>query len=207
MNLKESFRYQNFLDDMISQGCLSISMRNHSLKTVKHHNCNGANPEAENFDEDVVEAEEFFENDEVISCILFLMNEKETLSGAIEVAKAKSDINIDAAIGMNKCRQKVASSLKRMLSFKPSTRKEFEYGQKFNVEGNQVDYKYDVIVENTEAFCRESAKNVLKSIVEKSDSVSTQIDIAKVNVNVDYEPQFDVNDTFDDVMQEFLYDK
>lgn len=204
MNLKEAFRYQNFLDNMIYAGCNNITMRSHALKTVKHHKCNAANPDVENFDEEVVEAEEFFSNDEVVTCMLFLLNEKERLSNAIESAKSALNMSIDAAIGMNKCRQRVCSSLKHMLGIKPSVRKEYAYGQKFNIEGNQVDYKYEVEIESSEAFDRGSAKSVMKSLVEKSDEVSTQIDLAKVNTEVIYEPPFDVNDTFDDVMQEFL---
>ena len=204
MNLKEAFRYQNFLDDMIMSGCSSISNRNHSLKTVKHHKCSAANAEVEDFDEVVVESEEFFANNDVIDCIIFLMDEKERLSNAIESAKMMLGISIDAAIGMNKCRQSICRSLKHMLSMKPSLRKEYGYGQKFNNEGNQIDYKYEVEVESEEAFDRAAAKAVMKYLVEKSDEVSTQIDLAKVNTSVNYKPKFDVNDMFDDVMQEFL---
>ena len=38
----------------------------------------------------------------------------------------------------------------------------------------------------------------------KADKVSAEIDAALINTQVEYEPPFNVNDSFDDVMEEFL---
>ena len=76
MNLKESFRYLNFLDKMLESARMSVNDPSHCLKTTKTHLKKTANPEAENVVE-VVEVDNFFETDMVINeqipskCMLF----------------------------------------------------------------------------------------------------------------------------------------
>ena len=208
MNLKEAFRYQNFLETMIGRGCVSIMDRSHSVSTIRHHKVNKVVPEIDDFDDSVVPGEDFFRNDDVIKLLEFLIAEKIKLSSAVSEAKTAAEdkygIDIDVALAANKCRQRVSDAIKSMLSVKPSTRTEYAYGQKFNVEGNQIDYKYEVDVTTSDAFDRNRSKEIAKSLTEASDTTSTMIDTIKVNTAVDYSPVFDVNDTFDDVMTEFL---
>ena len=44
----------------------------------------------------------------------------------------------------------------------------------------------------------------MREMISKADEVSAAIDAAMINTKVDYEPVFDVNETFDDVMTDFL---
>ena len=53
MNLKESFRYQNFLDMMMRAASASIQQRDHCLKVTKTHLRNKANPDASDVTETV----------------------------------------------------------------------------------------------------------------------------------------------------------
>ena len=53
-------------------------------------------------------------------------------------------------------------------------------------------------------FDRSAAKEIMRRLVDESDAVSTKVEMALVNTTVNYAPPFNVNDTFDDVMQEFL---
>ena len=89
-------------------------------------------------------------------------------------------------------------------SVKPCNRIETEIGHKFNVAGDPVDYKYDVKVTSEEAYDRDSAKKTMKKIISEADKISSEIDAAKVNTQVEYTPVFDVNDSFEDVMNTFL---
>lgn len=203
MNLKESFRYQNFLENMMSCACSSLTEREHSLTVTKKHLRNKANPEAEDMEE-VVDYGEFFRNDDVLSFMLMLVEERSKLTNAIGAAKASIGFDLDAAVETNKFRQSVAQRTKAMLRFTSSKRTERGTDYKFNVEGNQTQYYYDIEVESVEAFDRERAKDVIRSIMSESDKVSAQIDSAMINTVVDYEPPFNVNDSFEDVMTEFL---
>lgn len=203
MNLKEAFRYQSFLDKMMFSTQGNISDRDHAMKTTEIHHCHLANPEVSDRTEQVDKGE-FFLNDDVIRLGVRLVDEKSKLSAAITAAKAASGINIDAEIETNKFRQKLAGEIMRMLKMKPGKKKAQARGYKFDVNQIQVPYIYDMEVIDEDNFDREESKKIMRHLVEESDAVSTMVEMALVNTKVDYEPPFNVNDSFEDVMQEFI---
>lgn len=203
MNLKESFRYQNFLDMMMRAASASIQQRDHCLKVTKTHLRSKANPDASDVTE-TVEGEVFFANDDVVAFMAWLVNEREKLTTAIGAAKASIGFDIDAAIETNKFRQTVNGSIKNMLRYTPTKRVEQGRDYKFNVEGNQTPYIYEIEVVSEEAYDKTGAKTLMREMISKADEVSAAIDAAMINTKVDYEPVFDVNETFDDVMTDFL---
>lgn len=204
MNLKESFRYQNFLDSMMRAAVNSVINKEHCLTVTKTHLRNKANPDVQDVIE-AVEVEKFFENDDVLAFMRLLVDEKCTLTTKINQAKMSIDgLDLDAAIESNKFRQQVGNTIKSMMRNTP--RKTIERGQdyKFNVEGNQVMYYYDIEVESVEAYDRIKAKELMRDMIATADENSTAIDSALINTQVDYEPKFDVNDSFEDVMETFI---
>lgn len=203
MNLKESFRYQNFLDMMMRAASASIQQRDHCLKVTKTHLRSKANPDASDVTE-TVEGEVFFANDDVVAFMAWLVKEREKLTTAIGAAKASIGFDIDAAIETNKFRQTVNGSIKNMLRYTPTKRVEQGRDYKFNVEGNQTPYIYEIEVVSEEAYDKSGAKTLMREMISKADEVSAAIDAAMINTKVDYEPVFDVNETFDDVMTDFL---
>ena len=203
MNLKESFRYQNFLDMMMSAASASIQQRVHCLMVTKTHLRSKANPDASDVTE-TVEGEVFFANDDVVAFMAWLVKEREKLTTAIGAAKASIGFDIDAAIETNKFRQTVNGSIKNMLRYTPTKRVEQGRDYKFNVEGNQTPYIYEIEVVSEEAYDKTGAKTLMREMISKADEVSAAIDAAMINTKVDYEPVFDVNETFDDVMTDFL---
>lgn len=204
MNLKEAFRYQNFLDRIFGAACVSIEKRDHCLTQTRNHLYNKVNPDMENVKEEVKTEEDFFANDDVIQAMLFLIEEKEKLSIAINKAKVSIDMDIDAAVSVNKYRQLLNKSVAFMMRLNPCTRIETGIAQKFNSTGDPVDYKYDVEVTSVEAYDRKAAKKIMKKVISEADKTSAAIDFVKVNTTVDYTPVFDVNDSFEDVMNTFL---
>ena len=203
MNLKESFRYQNFLDGKLNDARYSIADRTHALKVTKVHLKKKANPDAEDITE-VVEVEEFIPNDDVIAFMCWLVAERQKLTEAICAAKVSLGFSLDAAIEANKFRQYTASAVKGMLKYTPSKKTEQGRDYKFNVEGNQTPYYYDIETSFEEAFTRDSAKKVVRDMITAADKTSAEIDSAMINTVVDYTPVFDVNDSFEDVMAEFI---
>lgn len=203
MNLKEAFRYQNFLDTLMRSAVSSIQQKEHCFAVTKTHHCNKVNPDVQDYDE-LVEVDAFTSNDDVISFIMYLIDEKEKLTAAIGKAKASIDFDIDAATEQNKFRQQAHMAIKSMLRFVPNTKIETGYGYKFNVEGNQTSYRYDVEVKSEEAYDKSKAKTVMRKVIADADTTSSKIDAAKINTVVEYMPPFDVNESFDDVMATFL---
>ena len=204
MNLKESFRYQNFLDGLLRCATSSVTNRDHCLTVTKTHLRNKANPDVADVTE-TVEVEKFFKNDDVLAFMKLLVAEKLLLTQKISEAKASiAEIDLDAAIESNKFRQQVSNAVKTMMRYIP--RKTVEQGRdyKFNVEGNQTAYYYDIEVESVEAYDKDAAKDLMRDMIATADTNSTLIDAALINTKVDYEPKFDVNDSFEDAMESFL---
>lgn len=174
MNLKESFRYQNFLDMLMRSASVSITSKDHCLVTTKTHHYNKANPEAEDVEE-TISVDEFFPNDTVIAFMKWLVEEREKLTKAIGAAKASVGFDIDAAVATNKFRQEINSSIKNMLRYTPTKRVEQGRGYKFNAEGNQMPYLYEIEVSTTEAYDKEGAKQYMRSVITDADKVSADI--------------------------------
>ena len=195
MNLKEAFRYQNFLGQIMSEAGNSLTKQEHCLTTTKRHLRNKANPEAQDMQEEV-DFGEFYKNDDVLDLMLLLVDEREKLSTAIGKAKASVRFDIDAAVETNKFRQIVVLRAKSMLRNSASKRIEQGRDYKFNVEGNQTQYFYDIEVETADAFDRARAKDVAREIMSKADVASAEIDAALINTQVDYVPPFNVNGSF-----------
>ena len=204
MNLKEAFRYQKFLDSMMDSATYSIVDREHSLKTTKRHLMNAANPDAVDKTEEVVPDRPFAKNDDVMRFMKRLVSEKTYLSTAIGAAKNSAGFDIDAAIEANKFRQRASAAIKRMMQHKGGRKVERGQSWKFNNEGVQSAYYYDVEVETVDNFDRENAKKLMRDLMQEADRVSAMIDAALINCQVDYKPPYDVNESFEDAITEFL---
>jgi len=204
MNLKESFRYQSFLDSMMRAAAISVGEKEHCLTATKTHLRKKANPDADDITE-VVESEAvFYPNDDVIAFMVWLVGEREKLTKAIGNAKASIGFDVDAAVETNKFRQSVNAAIKRMTRYTASKSMERGTDYKFNNEGNQTPYYYDIEVSYTEAYDRDSAKKIMREMISAADRASAEIDSAMINTAVDYTPIYDVNESFDDVMEEFM---
>lgn len=203
MNLKEAFRYQKFLDTMMYQARRSLNNEEHTLKTTKNHLRSKANADAEDITEEVVPVTPFFPNDEVIRFMEWLVTEREHLSNAISTAKEKAPIDIDAAIDTNKFRQAVYGSIREMLSYHKSKSMSQGRDYRFDVNGVQAPYYYDIEIIKEEAFDRDKSRDAMRRMITKADEVSAEIDAVMINTQVEYSPWFDVNESFDDVMTAF----
>lgn len=202
MNLKESFRYQKFLDSLMRSAGANLQNPYHSLKTTKVHLRHAVNPEAEDMTE-VVEDGEFVPNDTVLAFIAHLIDEREKLSIAIGKAKASVGFDMDAAIETNKFRQSLNGSVRQMLRHVGTKRKTKEVDYKFDINGQQTPYRYDVEITTTENYDKEAAKALMRATIAKADEVSAAVDAAMINTAVEYEPPYDVNESFDDVLEAF----
>lgn len=201
MNLKEAFRYQNFLDNLFQTALIRLTVKACSLSTVKKHLTSAVIPEKADFDE-VVEPLYEYSADNLILLIDWLITEKEKLTKAIWEAKNALGFNIDAAIEANKFRQAAYRDTKAMLaSCVASTSKEKGAGYKFNGEGNQVPYYYDVEVVTSTRYDEKSASEFASRIIKEADEASARIDEAMVTTKVNYEPAFNVNLSFEEVVK------
>ncbi len=202
MNLKEAFRYQSYLDRIMSRACSSIIRPEHCILTKRLHKKSEVNPEDADIEE-VVDVDEFIKNDIVVSFIENLIEQKEMLSIAIGNAKRGLPQDVDAEIEANKFRRKAVSALKYMLENKPKKSKSNGTGYRFNVEGNQVPYTYTIETTGEELFNRKADKAMARRLATDADKISETIDSYMVNTEVFYTPPFDVDEDYEDVIADY----
>ncbi len=206
MNLKEAFRFQNHIDHLIaetenilsSEDCVTITRRTYLYKK--------ANPDAENETVTVIPDTEYYKQiNELIEFIMYLLKQREKLSEAINKTKRSLPIDLDGEISLNRYRQRISGIFRDMARIKGRevTETNSGIGYRFNNEGNQVSYKCDVKRVTTINFDRNTVRKYASSLSETADNTSIEVDKCLINYEVDFEPPFDVNDSFDEVFEKF----
>ena len=122
MNLKESYRYANFLDNLLDTAYSYLRNKGFITSTKQNHLRSKVNNEVIDEITDVKKPYDVeFTPNNVIDFAVKVLREKEKLSTAIACAKATTEINIDNAIAMNKKKQGFVSVLNGMVGLKPNT--------------------------------------------------------------------------------------
>ena len=204
MNLKEAFRYQNKLQNLMDEAEAILRRDKYVTKVENTALRHKVNPDAE--DETTVEepdTEYSGQITEIAVFLMYLLEQKETLGKAIRLAKASMDMDFDGEVSLNAKRQEIAAIFRHMGQIRCS---ETLYsgagvGYKFNAEGNQVSYRCDLKKVTTINFDRNKIRSFASGLNKKSDHISAELDRQMVNTEVNYEPPFNVNETFDEVLQ------
>ena len=201
MNLKESYRYANYLDGLLSTAYTYLRNKGFVTTTVEEHLRKQSNPDVEN---ETIEVQkpfdvEFSPND-VIDFVVKVITEKEKLSDAIAKAKNTTDINIDNAISMNKKKQTFVSVLNGIADIKPSEIKTTSKSYKFDINGEQKPYVYDVNRKTSINFDRNDVRNLIKKYLKETDEISAKLDLIEITTQVDFTPTWDVNEKFEELV-------
>lgn len=201
MNLKESYRYANYLDGLLSTAYTYLRNKGFVTTTVEEHLRKNSNPDVEN---ETIEVQkpfdvEFKPND-VIDFAVKVIEEKEKLSNAIAVAKSSTEIDIDNAIAMNKKKQGFVSVLNGIADIKPSETKTTSKGYKFDINGEQKPYIYDVNRKISIDFDRNDVRNLIKKYLKETDEISAKLDLIEITTQVDFVPTWDVNEKFEELV-------
>lgn len=206
MNLKEAFRFQNKLGNLMEEAQSILSREANITKVENTYLRKKVYDGAEN--EKVFDAPptEFAERiTEVVRFIVHLMDQREKLSKAIHAAKNALPIDMDSEVGLNAKRQEIARVLKRMADVRNSEVliNGGGTGYRFNQEGNQVTYRCDVKRVTTINFDRKVVRDFAADMNRRADAVSAELDRCLVNSEVAYEAPFDVNDSFSEIFGAF----
>ncbi len=207
MNLKESFRYQNYLNKLFGAASSYLSSNGYMTVVKQTHLRKKVNQDAED-EEQIVSTERPYDckdNNVIIDFFMDVVREKDELSAAISSAKKSLSFDLDAEIASNKYRQMAASTLQRVADLKSSDRITRGAGYKFNAEGNQVAYQYDVKEVTTIDFDRNKVKYMVRKLLEQSDNASTEADKCMVSVEIDFEPKYNLQDSVDDAIMSFVH--
>ncbi|MBQ2884683.1 MAG: hypothetical protein IJE43_13045 [Alphaproteobacteria bacterium] len=201
MNLKESYRYANYLDDLLNKASSYLRNDKFVTTTKQEHLRSKVNSEAT---DEVIDVQkpydvEFTPND-VINFAVKVLAEKEKLADAIAIAKANAEINIDTAIALNKKKQYFANTLEALSNIKPRQRTTSGKAYRFNINNEQVPYTYDIEETTTIDFNRNDVRNLVKKYLKEADEISAKLDAIEINTQVLFECSWDVNDNFEDIV-------
>ena len=201
MNLKESYRYANYLDSLLRRAYTYLGNTGFVTTTVEEHLRKQSNPDVEN---ETIEVQkpfdvEFSPND-VIDFVVKVIEEKEKLSEAIAEAKSTTEINIDNAISMNKKKQGFVSVLNGIADIKPSETKTTSKSYKFDINGEQKPYVYDVNRKTSIYFDRTDVRNLIKKYLKETDEISAKLDLIEITTQVDFTPTWDMNEKFEELV-------
>lgn len=201
MNLKESYRYANYLDGLLSTAYTYLRNKGFVTTTVEEHLRKQSNPDVEN---ETIEVQKPFDVEfkpnQVIDFVVRVLNEKDKLSDAIAEAKSTTEINIDNAISMNKRKQAFVSVLNGIADIKPSEIKTTSKSYKFDINGEQKPYVYDVNRKTSIDFNRTDVRNLIKKYLKETDEISAKLDLIEITTFVDFEPTWDVNEKFEELV-------
>ena len=203
MNLKEAFRYQNKLQWLMTEAEEILRRDRNVVKVEQTALLHKVNPDA--VDETTMEPADTIYADQITDIavlLMFLLGERERLSRAIREAKKAMDMDFDGEVSLNTRRQELASIFRNMVQLRSSETviSGGGVGYKFNAEGNQVSYRCDLKTVTTINFDRSKIRSYAAALSRKADEISADLDKRMVNTEVSYEPPFDVNDTFAEVL-------
>ena len=204
MNLKEAFRFQNKLQSfeekirgfLIREG----NITNVTVTLLKSK----VDPSLK--DEESIESSDSpysSKVDTMVAFYIWLFTEQEKLAKAIRRSKAELKVDMDSEISLNKHRQQIATILHFMIDLKSSERLTPGAGKasRFNNDGNPVTYSCDIKRVTKINYDRKKVRAKCNELEQKADQMSAEIDRCMINSNVDYQPPFDVNSSFDEVFE------
>lgn len=203
MVLKEAYRYQKFLSQMIQSAEYYLYKKDFVTTVEQYHERKKSNPDAENEKvqkENLTKSSVDFTPNDLLMAIPKLLEEKENLAIAINKAKQTVEFDIDAMLAMNKLKQKFVEVLSNMNSHKSCEKTTTGKGYKFNINNEQVSYVYDIVEKTTIDFDRNTVKALIKKYSKETDNVSTNLDRIVLTTNVDFDPKYDVNDTLEELL-------
>lgn len=201
MNLKESYRYANYLDRLLMTADTYLRNKGFVTTTEQNHLRSKANPDAQ---DEKIEVQKPYDVDftpnDIIDFVVKVINEKENLFSAIANAKATTEINIDNAIAMNKKKQSFVNTLNSIVSIKPNETQSMGKDYKFDINNEQKPYSYQIISKTSIDFNRNNVKGLIKKYNKECDEISSNLDEIEITTQVNFTPLFDVNDSFEDLV-------
>lgn len=218
LNIKEAGRYANFLQKNIDQ--LSDYLDSETLiYNTKEEHLKSKVLKSETDEIRLIEEKSDLDIslEDTIYLINSLINKKMELSLAIN--KAKSDLWIDwvendeklpldTAIEYNKnLRSFAIYTLESLTQNRSDEYVKDGIGYLINNEGNQSQYRYEIKVTKKINYDRNIVKNLHKKLLNKADGLSDAIDKSMLKKSVDFQTEYSVHDSLEDIVESFKNNK
>jgi len=216
ISLKESFRILNILDQHTSYLLSYISNKSNSLKVEEIHLKSKVTENQDETIDQTTERQYKCSVTDISFLISQLISQKLELSLAIENAKKDlfldweeqgEYLTLDTGILFAKKSRELSNNLKYLLDLKPSEAKSQGKDYIFNLEKNQVEYKYPIEKKVSLDFNRNEINTLYKSMLNRSNTLSIQIEKAMMQDIVKFTPIYDILSSTSEIVEEYLVSK
>lgn len=208
ITLKKSFEMQNYLKSLLDKALTALAYNDNITKTTQEHLRKKAYTDAENETIEKPKRPDFiFKVMDIVDFACDVQNQIELLTVAINKAKHSLGKDYDGMIAINNQKRVLLNRLNTMAGIKASESIKTGQAWKFNGEGNQVSYSYDIKEVVAIDFDRNAIKAIISRLRKELDDNSTAIDIMQLETLVDFETIYEIGDGLDDAVQKFLEHK
>lgn len=210
MNLKNAFRYSNFLTEQISQlQNLTYASKNYTTTKVTSFKSKAIKDEEDTIE--ILEVDRDFDckMNDIYFIILDLISEKTKLEAEIALAKSGNkidwkingqEVDLDTAVSYNRAIRKTVECFSKFEKLTSTTEKTKGSDYTFNINNEQVMYRYDVerVVEID--YDKDVIKAKNRKLKSEADSISDAIDAFMLKDIVSFEAKYDINSSMQDIV-------
>ena len=205
---------QKFFSDTIQQLNYILASKEYVTSVTEVHEKKVANKDVDN-EVIKVEVEKHFDckPEDLIFLIKDLISQKADLSRQIDLEKRYNvihwevngeNMSIDAAIEYNQKTRDLLSVLKMLSDLKSNETKKSGRDFKFNINGEQVPYHYNINVKSEIDFNRNIVRDLYKKYLEEADKISNLIEKRLISTEVEFETKYNFNDSISEVIEKYL---
>lgn len=203
MNIKNAFRYQNYLSELQSEAQNAL-FRVRVTQTELHQK-SLANPDAP---DEVIVAENTdiaagITAPKCIALILDIFEEKAALDKAISNTKRACDFDLDAELNINKNRRALVSHLSCFTTGNDMEQMSRAQDYKFNAEGNQTPYSYPVKISTKLNYDKNQLASMVKQLSAAADEMSDNVDVFLLETTFPFTPKFNIHEKFEDIVKTY----
>ena len=213
MNINEACKLARNIKE-----CVEVLQRmsyksEYAYKIEMKHEKKAVNPDVEDLTEDNTADKEYdVSMNQIVKAMLYLNKEAAKVSKAIEVAKNSALVNVngemisvDSATEYNRNLRSTINIMRSLSKNKDTESKSRGSDYKFDIEGKQTPFYYNITTTKTVDYDKTEIKNEEKAIRKEVEEISIAIDKAKLDTEVMLDTVFDVNtDSFEDVLEKIL---
>lgn len=208
ITLKKSFELQNYLKGLYDTGLRILSFSDNYTTTVQKHMKKKVYAEAEDEVITKPKATEYsFTCIELVDFLSDIQSTMNELTLKINEAKHSHMPDFDGMIAINNSKRRLLSELERMVGTKSKTTTCTGTDYKFNGEGNQVPYTYNVEEVTTIDFDRNQIKAIIRRLRTELDEYSTAIDEMQLSSTIDFATIYEIGDKLEDAVEKFKEQK
>lgn len=205
ITLKKSFELQNYMKSLMDDVLHYLTIEDNVTTTVQKHMRTKTYAEA--IDEEKVKerpSDHPFTPNQLIEFAEGLAKEIELLTYAINKGKVAGDKDYDGMVSVNNKKRLLLRHLESIAKIKASERTTRGTAEKFNETGEQTTYRYEIQEVTTIDFDRNNVKKIVKKLRAELEKASTEIELMGITTEIDYEPIFDIGDSFDDAVMSYI---